>query len=93
MTKRHMSAVQALGCIACRTMGLSTPAEIHHVLRNGRRIGHHAVLGLCPAHHRSGRNDDEIVSRHPWKREFEKRHGTEAELLAKVEELLNASRP
>ena len=46
------------------------------------------VLGLCPSHHRGGRNDAEIVSRHPWRRAFEKAYGTEMELLEKTRELV-----
>jgi len=29
------------------------------------------------------------VSRHPWKKEFEKRYGTEQELLDQVKEILD----
>lgn len=39
------------------------------------------VLGLCVAHHRAGRRDDEAISRHPWRRAFEAEYGTEAELM------------
>ena len=31
------------------------------------------------------------VSRHPWKKEFEKRYGTEQELLDQVKEILDAT--
>jgi len=39
------------------------------------------AIGLCPTHHRSGLNNVHVVSRHPWKREFESRYGTEEGLL------------
>jgi hypothetical protein len=87
-----MQAVQALGCIVCRLEGLGyVEAEIHHVLKNGRRMGHMFVLPLCALHHRIGYNHVEIVSRHPWKREFEARYGTEEQLLARVDEMLSRS--
>jgi hypothetical protein len=43
---------------------------------------------LCPTHHRLGIKTNLFVSRHPWKREFERRYGTEMELLDKVKALL-----
>ena len=46
------------------------------------------VLPLCYRHHREGGNNELFASRHPYKKEFEKRYGTEEELLEKVEQLL-----
>ena len=92
MTKSEgewMDAICQLGCIACREMGISgTPAEVHHLLKGARRIGHLFTIPLCTQHHRGGRNDAEIVSRHPWRRAFESRYGTELELLEKTKELV-----
>jgi len=50
----HLERVRALGCCACIKFGLVWlwPVEAHHLLHAGRRIGHHAVVGLCPSHHR-----------------------------------------
>lgn len=80
--KRHMAKVRELGCVVCRNLGLgATPAQVHHLLKGGRRKGHYQTIPLCPLHHNSGINDIEHVSRHPWKREFERRYGTEQELL------------
>lgn len=68
------------GCMICRS-----PPQIHHILTNGRRPNHHFyTIPLCFHHHQGGRNDPEVTSRHPWKRAFEARYGTEAELLARV---------
>jgi hypothetical protein len=88
-----MEAVQALGCIACLVdgKGYYVAEEIHHVLSGGRRRGHKFVLPLCYVHHRSGTNNVYSVSRHPWKREFERRYGTEQKLLAVVDEMLSRS--
>jgi len=45
----HLERVRALGCCACIKFGLVWlwPVEAHHLLHAGRRIGHHAVVGLC----------------------------------------------
>lgn len=86
-----MSAVVELGCIACFVIGKpGTPCEVHHMLEGGRRKGHMWTIGLCPAHHRGGRNDAEIASRHPHHREFERRYGTEQELLEKTRRMWEA---
>lgn len=87
MTKaeiRHQDAVREIGCIACLP-DLWSPAEIHHVLSGGRRKSEYDVIGLCQQHHRGGRNDEHCVSRHPWRKAFEARYGTEAELLAETQ--------
>lgn len=88
--KAHMDAVSALGCLICRNQGrYSVPAAIHHVLRGGRRMGHMFVLPLCdPGHHKGAPSHSGQISRHPNKREFERRYGTEQQLLAQVERLL-----
>ena len=78
-----------IGCIVCRnTMGVISPPDIHHVHKNSRRIDDFHTIPLCPLHHRSGVKCDEYVSRHPWKKEFEKRYGNEMDLLAEVQELV-----
>jgi hypothetical protein len=87
----HLTRVQELGCIVCRmVLNIYSPAEIHHVLDGGRRLGHQSVLPLCPSHHRGGSDGtvDQCVSRHPYKKRFEDKYGTEAELLERVKERL-----
>lgn len=84
-----MDSICQLGCIVCLLFkGVVSPAEPHHMLRGGRRRGHLFTIPLCPLHHRSGRNDDEVVSRDQNQRRFEKRYGTEDSLLAKTRELV-----
>ena len=85
--KRFQGAVRAVGCIVCRGKGVDSPAEIHHILSGSRRLGEDYVLGLCQIHHRGQINTAEAVSRHPWRREFEARYGTELHLLDKTREL------
>jgi hypothetical protein len=87
--KDHYSAVAEMGCIVCKMRGLgNTPAELHHPW--GRKgDNERKVLPLCFSHHRSGVKTDLFVSRHPYKKEFERRYGTETELLAMVDKWLS----
>jgi hypothetical protein len=78
-----------IGCICCRLfLNVFSPAECHHLLSGGRRRGHLFTIPLCPTHHRSGRNDEEVVSRDQNQRRFEKRYGSEESLLARTRELV-----
>ena len=85
MTKAEQSfqdSLRDLGCIACLVSnGLRTDGDIHHMLSGSKRIGEMHVLCLCYTHHRSELNNAQVVSRHHWRREFERRYGTEADLL------------
>lgn len=50
--RNHMERVAERGCIIC-----AAPCEIHHITKGeGGRITrtHSRVVGLCPAHHRTG---------------------------------------
>lgn len=78
--RQHLAKLANMPCIVCRAY----PVQVHHILSGGRRIDHFHTLPLCFPHHQAGLNNDRIASRHPWKREFEKRYGKEMELLAKV---------
>ena len=85
---RWFQSLQDLGCIVClNEFGVRSPPDIHHIHKNGnRRVDDYHTIPLCPNHHRSGVNNSMYVSRHPWKSEFEKRYGTEMELLEQVRE-------
>lgn len=88
-SKKWFDQLQQLGCIVCKLdLRIFTPPDIHHIHKNGRRIDDFHTIPLCPTHHRLGIKTKLFVSRHPWKREFEKRYGTEMELLEKVKALL-----
>jgi len=81
--KRHMGRVAAMGCLVC-----CRPAEVHHVTSDGmKRITrtNQRVVGLCPDHHRTGRDSVENLS-HAG---FTKRHGID--LLARADELWRRS--
>lgn len=84
---RHLEAVAALGCLLC-----SAPAEIHHVRAGqgmGQRAPHDRVLPLCRCHHREGGFG---VAFHAGTREWQRRYGSEADLLVMVEILLEHHR-
>lgn len=80
--KTHLAAVALLACVICG----SKPVEVHH-LRDGQGMGqrasHHDTLPLCHVHHRTGGLG---VALHGGTAEFQRRFGTERELLAAVRE-------
>ena len=85
----YLSKVAALGCQVCRNEGYpDTPAEIHHP-RSGQGMGQRALhsqsIPLCHVHHRTGGYG---VAIHAGQKEWEKRYGTELELLAQVKRLI-----
>jgi len=88
--KEYMNRVADLGCVCCHQLGFpDTPAEIHHI-RSGQGMSQKAsnydIIPLCPTHHRTG---DWGTAYHKGSKEFEKRYGTELELLEIVKEVLN----
>jgi hypothetical protein len=79
-----MENIVELGCIACRVMGFAdTPAEIHHIDGKTKPNAHFLTIPLCPPHHRYGLDGEDVVSRHPHKRKFEAKYGTEDELRSR----------
>lgn len=83
----HMAEVVELGCIVCtKVHGVTSPAEIHHIVGDGKR-SHFKVLPLCFHHHRGGK-DEEPISRHPYKARFVEAYGTEQDLLNEVLQLI-----
>jgi hypothetical protein len=80
--REHMGVVAGLYCIVCRNLRLGeSPAEVHHVrylAGGGQRSGNLDTIPLCPRHHRIGGWG---VAYHAGPEEFERRYGTEAELL------------
>lgn len=77
--KEHLNKIASLGCIICRM-----PCEIHHLRHGmgmGQRNSHFNAIGLCPNHHRTGGYG---VAFHAGKKAFEKKFGTEIELLEKT---------
>lgn len=88
--KEWMNKIVEHGCIVCKLHhDVFTPAEVHHLNGKNKPEAHLSTIGLCPNHHRMGLNNNLIVSRHPYKAEFEKRYGTEEKLLEKLREILS----
>jgi hypothetical protein len=84
--REHLNKVAELGCIVCYNNGhAGTPAEIHHINANGMgmRSDNYSVIPLCPYHHRNGGYGEAV---HAGLVAFEKKYGTEAELLKQVRE-------
>ena len=79
----HLKRVASLGCIICT----SPYAQVHHIrligTGIGRRSSHFDTIPLCYNHHLGA------FSIHHNKPMFEKRYGTEEELLKKTREKLN----
>jgi len=89
MEKLWLDLICQLGCIVCRNeMGVVSPCEPHHLDGKTKTGAHFLTIPLCWNHHRSGINTTKCVSRHPYKKEFEKRYGTEETLLEQVQEWL-----
>ena len=87
--KDFHSDVRELGCIVCLLhLHVHSECDVHHILSGTKRKGEMFVLGLCPSHHRSELNNAVVVSRHHWKAEFERRYGTEAQLLERTQALV-----
>jgi hypothetical protein len=86
-----MDAIVAFGCVACRIDGVPPrPTAVHHIVDGGRRMGHLFTLGLCdPGHHQGGQSLG-LISRHPWKKRFTDRYGSEEELLARLRSEIGA---
>jgi len=85
-----MDAITDLGCIACSIEGRErVTGAVHHILRGGHRIGHMHTICLCdPGHHQNGQPMG-LISRHPWKAQFEARYGTESELLELTKKIVS----
>lgn len=85
--KEHMSRVADLGCIIHNCGG---PATIHHCGTGaGGRRDHMKVLPLCHYHHQGDEGIDAKHNGSPQsKRAWQRKYGTEEELLAEVDRLL-----
>lgn len=79
-----------IGCVACMKDGYFNPhVSIHHIDGRTKPGCHWLVLPLCGPHHQH--DDTDPAGRtgvHPWSARFEKKYGTQHELLAQCMKLL-----
>ena len=77
-----MDAIVTHGCCVCRNQySVFTETEIHHIDGKTKAGAHLNTIPLCYRHHREGSDNDVYTSRHPYKKRFEERYGSENELL------------
>tara|TARA_E500000331_G_C16875301_1_gene548038 strand:+ start:243 stop:599 length:357 start_codon:yes stop_codon:yes gene_type:complete len=82
-----MDEITQFGCVICKKFfHVYSPPEIHHIAGKTRPDCHLMTLPLCYRHHRQGDDNELYTSRHPFKRRFVERYGTEQELLDYIRE-------
>lgn len=91
--KAMWTRLAALGCIACMKDGHYNPhVSIHHCDGRTKPDCHKKVLALCAPHHQQDDTDPaQRISVHGNKARFEAHYGTQAELMAESQYLLNKS--
>lgn len=79
--REYMNRVFSLGCLIC-----GKPPHLHHPTGAGMALkaSNYDVIPLCPYHHQHG-NYGEAV--HNGTQEFERRYGTQEEMIARVKAL------
>lgn len=84
-----MDEVAQLGCIACHKIGVIQPeVSLHHIDGRTKEGAHFKTIPLCYLHHQGGDARGLFVSVHPWKRRFEECFGTQEELLAECQRMV-----
>lgn len=89
---QRYQAITDIGCLVCRLFyGVYTRPAIHHLVglkyrSLGKKSKDEHSIGLCPCHHQYGSIDHPAIHSHPA--EFEKRFGTQEELLNITNELI-----
>ena len=77
--KERLAQIGSMPCYACFQDGREVDAEVHHIRKHtgmGLRPPHSDTIPLCYSHHRTGK-----ISVHLGKKEFEKKYGTQQEIL------------
>lgn len=78
-----------VGCICCRILSHGyVPAELHHIVRGGRRLGHDESYPLCDYHHRGRGYPRGGPSLAHGRKPFEAFFGKEQDLKAAADNLL-----
>lgn len=100
ITKDHRARFRALqdhGCVACRLEGDGyREPDIHHIVKDGRRLGHDYTIPLCPWHHRGVPAQNGEILHGPSlatrPRSFVVKYGTEKSLLDRVNRRIGVAR-
>ena len=78
-TKQAYEEAINFGCVVCKKhYGLRTDATIHHLTGAGMGLKSKQFIPLCPEHHQGN------TGIHLDKKNFEKKYGTEKEILEDV---------
>jgi len=80
--RERLKTIGEMPCYACFQEGKEVSSEVHHIRKHtgmGLRPSHFDTIPLCSGCHRTNK-----ISVHLGKREFERRYGTEQEILEKV---------
>jgi len=87
--RKHYEKLSQVGCIVCRNLGFGYSAPHIHHIRHGVGLGERShwslAIPLCPLHHQHGGHG---VALHAGQKTFEKKYGTELELLHQTLELI-----
>jgi hypothetical protein len=89
--KLHMDKITRCGCVVCLNEGYGQTRKedtgVHHKKggNGSKRAGHKETLPLCGPHHQTGGYG---VAFHAGQEEWERRHGTEDELLAQLSQMI-----
>lgn len=90
--KERFNRLTELGCIICkRFYFVKSPCAIHHLVGlkyrcSGKKAAWENTIGLCGRHHQYGTKEHPAIHSHP--EEFERRFGTQGDLLKLTNELL-----
>lgn len=81
--KFHDMLCSVVGCAACRFGHnmVTHYVSVHHQRGRVQTLAHYFVLPLCAGHHQAGTGATWMTAVHPDKARFEKRYGTEEQLL------------
>ena len=92
--RRHMEKVRALACLI-GDKHCGGRVEVHHITGAGMalRASHYETIPLCTFHHSEQTPLPFGYSVHKGTKSFEKRYGTQQELLEKVRRLLSYEFP
>lgn len=88
----RFSRIADLGCIVCKQFYfVKSPCAIHHLVGlkyrcSGKKAKWEYTIGLCGIHHQYGTKEHPAIHSHP--EEFEKRFGTQGDLLKLTNEIL-----